>query len=516
MDRNRLLFHLMPPQGWMNDPNGLCQFQGVYHVFFQYTPESPRGGNKSWGHYTSPDWIHWTYEGEPLRPDKDFDRDGVFSGSAFLYDEKMYLYYTGNVEQEGVHDYVHTGREANTILVTSEDGKSFGEKQCIMSNGDYPSEYTCHIRDPKVWQQDGQFFMIQGGRLIGDKGAVLIFQSEDLVHWKFYKDITTEYDFGFMWECPDYFVLSKKESVCLDEKESLCPDKDEEGAGLVVEEADLIKQDKNFCQRILSLSPQGLQAEKYRYQNIYQSGYFPVEGDILDRPSLGEFIEWDMGFDFYAPQTFVDEQGRRILIGWAGLADEEYDNEPTIQRGWQHALTVPRVLSWKNGQVYQNPVEELMKLRLEEKQLKTKECVVLQDDWGQGNAKVYEIRIENIASQEFSVNLSQNGSGLCLKYEAGVFSLGFFGEDALEIGRGRTIRKVLLEQLTDCRILLDTSLIEIYLNQGEVVLTSRYYLLEKHCEAGRPFMLQLDGGDFQGSIWELRGFVTFLNGGSTF
>lgn len=489
MDRNRLLFHLMPPQGWMNDPNGLCQFQGVYHVFFQYSPESPRGGNKSWGHYTSPDMIYWTYQGEPLRPDKNFDRDGVFSGSAFVHDGKMYLYYTGNVEQEGVHDYVHTGREANTILVTSEDGTIFSKKQCIMTNADYPSEYTCHIRDPKVWQQDGYFYMIQGGRLIGDKGAVLIFQSKDLVHWKFYKDITTEYDFGFMWECPDYFLLSAK------------AEENMETFGV----SEIISGEEKSLQGILSLSPQGLAAQEYCYQNIYQSGYFLVQGDILDRPSLGEFIEWDMGFDFYAPQTFVDEQGRRILIGWAGLADEEYDNEPTIRNGWQHALTVPRELSWKNGRVCQNPVEELEKLRLDEQRIKPKDCIVLQDDWKKNGAKAYEICVENIASQDFSLNLSQNGTGLFLRYEKGVFSLGFFGEDALEMGRGRKLRKVLLEQLRECRILLDTSLIEIYLNQGEVVLTSRYYLLEKHCENGSAFTLQLGEGYFQGSIWQRKG-----------
>lgn len=489
MDRNRLLFHLMPPQGWMNDPNGLCRFQGVYHVFFQYSPESPKGGNKSWGHYTSRDLIHWTYEGEPLKPDKDFDRDGVFSGNAFLQNEKMYLYYTGNVEQDGVHDYVHTGREANTILVTSEDGEHFSEKQCLMTNADYPAEYTCHIRDPKVWKQDGRFYMIQGGRLIGDKGAVLIFQSEDLVHWKFYKDITTEYDFGFMWECPDYFVLPAKSEENM------------ETFGV----SETISGEEKSLQGILSLSPQGLAAQEYCYQNIYQSGYFLVQGDILDRPSLGEFIEWDMGFDFYAPQTFVDEKGRRILIGWAGLADEEYDNEPTIRTGWQHALTVPRELSWKNGRVYQNPVEELKQLRLSASYFKSGEEVCLMGE--KEGRKAYEIWMEISAAEGFRVNFDQMESGLCLHYEAGVFTMEFYGERAEEIGRGRKVRRVLLEKLKDCRILLDTSLVEIYLNHGEVVLTSRYYIQNDIAEENQSFVMKSSGGIFQGSIWELAGFL---------
>ncbi len=469
MDKHRLLFHLMPPQGWMNDPNGLCQFQGVYHVFFQYTPDNPKGGNKSWGHYTSKDLIHWKYQGIPLEPDQNFDKDGVFSGSVFLHEEKMYLYYTGNVEHSGIHDYVHTGREANTILVTSRDGKNFSSKQCILTNEDYPSEYTCHIRDPKVWQQDGMFYMIQGGRLIGDKGAVLIFQSEDLEKWSFFKDITTEYDFGFMWECPDYFSL---------------PMEGENGTRK---------------QGILSLSPQGLEAEEYCYQNIYQSGYFLVGENILENSSLQNFVEWDMGFDFYAPQTFLDEQGRRILIGWAGLADEEYDNKPTIEQGWQHALTVPRVLTWKNGRVYQNPVPELEKLRQEELSLNQGEYFLLE-------RKAYEILLERVKGKDFQINFQQKDSGLCLKYADGVFSLEFYGEKAEEMGRGRKKRQLLLAKLESCRILLDTSLLEIYLNQGEVVMTSRYYIENQVSIENNPFNLRICKGEFQGKLWEWKGF----------
>ena len=58
----------------------------------------------------------------------------------------------------------------------------------------------------------------------------------------------------------------------------------------------------------------------------------------------------DRGFDFYAPQTFEDETGRRILIGWMGIPDADYTN-PTTQAGWQHALTIPRVLHWAGGRL---------------------------------------------------------------------------------------------------------------------------------------------------------------------
>ena len=148
--------HLMPPVGWLNDPNGLCQFQGIYHAFFQYSPFNAEGGVKMWGHYTSKDMIKWEYQGTALYPDQPFDCHGVYSGSAFIEDGKMYLYYTGNVKlEDGEYDYIRTGREGNTVLVITEDGKTFGKKKELMRNSDYPDDLTCHVRDPKVWKENG-------------------------------------------------------------------------------------------------------------------------------------------------------------------------------------------------------------------------------------------------------------------------------------------------------------------------------------------------------------------------
>lgn len=82
MQTNRLTHHLMPPVGWLNDPNGLCWYKGRYHVFFQYSPFEANGGLKFWGHYSSEDMISWRYEGVPLLPDSIYDCHGVYSGSA--------------------------------------------------------------------------------------------------------------------------------------------------------------------------------------------------------------------------------------------------------------------------------------------------------------------------------------------------------------------------------------------------------------------------------------------------
>lgn len=267
-DKYKLGFHLMPPTGWLNDPNGLCQFKGIYHVFFQYSPFDANGGEKFWGHYTSKDMISWKYEGVAMAPDTPFDKDGVFSGSAFVENEKMYIYYTGNVEEPGKHDYVTSGRQSNTILVIS-DGKFLGPKIVLMTNKNYPSTYTCHIRDPKVWKEQGKYYMVLGGREMvdgtetNDIGKVLLYSSCDLINWKLKNEIATTKRFGYMWECPDMITLNGD--------------------------------------KFLSVSPQGLEAYIFKYQNVYQSGYFPIKGDLKEQYSLGEFVEWDMGFDFYAP-----------------------------------------------------------------------------------------------------------------------------------------------------------------------------------------------------------------------
>ena len=79
MQTNRLTHHLMPPVGWLNDPNGLCWYKGRYHVFFQYSPFEANGGLKFWGHYSSEDMISWRYEGVPLLPDSIYDCHGVYS-----------------------------------------------------------------------------------------------------------------------------------------------------------------------------------------------------------------------------------------------------------------------------------------------------------------------------------------------------------------------------------------------------------------------------------------------------
>ena len=108
-----------------------------------------------------------------LFPDSPDDADGVFSGSAVVKGDTLYLFYTGNVEQQGDFDLITAGRGANNILVTTKDGVTMSEKKVVLRNSDYPGYCSCHVRDPKVWEQDGRYRMVLDARTLDDKGCVL-------------------------------------------------------------------------------------------------------------------------------------------------------------------------------------------------------------------------------------------------------------------------------------------------------------------------------------------------------
>ena len=424
----RQKLHLMPPVGWLNDPNGLCQFKGVYHAFFQYSPFNAEGGVKMWGHYTSRDMIDWEYQGVMLYPDQPFDCSGVYSGCALIEDGEMYLYYTGNVklEDSGDYDYINTGRQSNTVLVTSPDGIHFGKKQLLMRNSDYPDDLTLHVRDPKVWKEHGTYYMLQGARTKEDVGQAVIFRSDDKINWTFHSRVETEEKFGYMWECPDYFEADGK--------------------------------------KILSASVQGLTGEEWKDHNVYQSGYFTVEGDILGQYSLSDYRLWDYGFDYYAPQSFEAEDGRRIQIGWMGMPDcEEYTNR-TIEDGWQHCFTFPREIFVKDGIVRQRPVREL-----EEKKRLSEE---IKNGLETKKYTRYEAYISYIKDSRFRAVLAEN---LSVRYEKNKFIIEFIDKRNNKVSCGRTSRSVETDHVSDVRILADESSVEVFVNDGAYVFSTRYY-----------------------------------------
>lgn len=440
----RTKYHIMPPVGWLNDPNGLCQFRGTYHAYFQYSPLNVNGGGGYWGHCTSRDMLHWKYREPVLTADIPEDEDGVYSGSALIEEDRMYLFYTGNVKKQGDYDYIDQGRVSTQILVESEDGQHMSGKVKLLGMKDYPDSMTQHIRDPKVWKENGQYYMVLGARKRAwdksgersDIGGILIYRSGDMRNWTLERTVTPEQKFGYMWECPDIFKLGES--------------------------------------RFLSFCPQGLVSGPGRYQNIYQSGYCLLSDSTAPETA---FHEWDMGFDFYAPQTFEAEDGRRILIGWAGVPDTEKEHRNlSVENGWQHCLTIPCELTEQEGKIFRMPVRELMELPWKRKNpeggtyrwMDETICVRVQDIKGST-----EIRI---GKEENCLTVRTDGNRVELSFLKK-------NREPSVCGGGRKERIGYTERAVEfLLVLIDSSIAEIFVNSGETVFTTRFYLRKEERE----------------------------------
>lgn len=425
-DNWRLNFHIMPETGWLNDPNGAIQFDGQYHIYYQYVPETPLGGATHWGHMTSKDMVNFKQEPIFMSPDQTFDVDGVYSGSGIEKDGKLHFFYTGNVKQQGDYDYIYSGREQNVVHVISKDGFEIERREVVIPHADFPEGFTDHIRDPKLLEKDGIYYMVLGARTEDNLGSVLVYKSDDLEDWTYHGTLLDgNEDQGYMWECPDFFELDDAS--------------------------------------VLIFSPQGILPEEYKYNNPHVAGYLIGETDWEEVKLKPEetFYEFDRGFDFYAPHTFEDDQGRRIMWSWMGVGDimPEYTN-PTIARGWQHAMALPRELVLENGKIYQKPLEEYKQLRKNETVRSVKETEDLAGE-------VYELLIQFQTSDAFKLKLRQDTE---LNYDGKILTLKH-GKS----GYGRRKRMTQIEEIHQLQIFVDTSSIEIFVNDGEYVLTTRVY-----------------------------------------
>lgn len=426
-DKDRLNYHIMPTSGWVNDPNGLCQFKGVYHIYYQYSPFDVNGKLKLWGHITTEDFIKYQEHEPVLYPDFRYDQNGVYSGSAVVRNGKINYFYTGNVKHlDGDYDYIMTGREQNLIACSSEDGFNFSEKELIMTNTDFPSNLSLHVRDPKVYHKNGIDYMVIGARDDNSTGCILVLKGKDLKDWECHTVIYSDEKFGYMWECPDLFDLNGE--------------------------------------TVLVTCPQGVPEEGYIYKNVHQNGYFLVNGDLESKDvNLSEFRLLDYGFDFYAPQSFEDESGRRILVGWMGIPDADYTNR-TTENGWQHALTMPRELILKDGIIYQRPVEEIKALR--------------------GNNRTFaadefkDLEVENLSFELCAEFEKCNGFKLNLRNDISLSfdkSKGLIELNMGESGCGRDARYAYCDEIRNIDVYSDTSAFEIFINDGEIVFTTRAY-----------------------------------------
>lgn len=293
----RLKYHFEPRRGWMNDPNGLCWFGGRYHAFFQHYPHDTRWGPMHWGHAVSDDLIHWEELEIALYPDMPYENSGgCFSGSAVEKDGKLYLFYTSVSEELGQTqscavstDGVHFEKLADNPLISAP-----------------PPEGSADFRDPKVSRIGDSWYMVCGSGRDG-VGKVLLYRSEDLLHWDYVGVLFEGEEYGPVIECPDLFEL-----------------------------------DGQF---VLMFSLIGRKEAAVRF----------LVGDFDGRHfTPRQCCAPEQGPQFYAPQTFPGPDGRRILIGWL------YDWQKPLDEGAEYAgaLTIPRELRLRDGQLLNYPVAE--------------------------------------------------------------------------------------------------------------------------------------------------------------
>ncbi|XP_041972823.1 sucrose-6-phosphate hydrolase-like [Aricia agestis] len=430
-DRYYPRYHLAPPKGWMNDPNGFAMFKGEYHLFYQYNPDSSLTSETvHWGHAKSPDLFHWEDLGVAMYPDQPYDKSGVFSGSAYVEGDTIYFYYTGNVNMPGENpDHANT-----QALAISTDGVNLVkyEKNPIIEGADRQPDF----RDPKVWKHGDTYYMVLGNSYKNSKGdatgRALLYSSKDKYNWK-EESVLAESNGtqGYMWECPDFFELNGK--------------------------------------YVLLFSPQGMAPEGDKYKNLYQTGYLVGDFDYNTHAykTDGVFREIDHGHDFYASQTIVNKRGERIVVGWFDMWETQY---PEKADGFTGQMTLPRVLTLtKQGTILQKPVTEISKAlgKTAYSGIASQNTVVsLQDNIG-------EIKVIAHANKNFTLYIESEDETrrVVLSYDAkrSLVTLDRGGDDNIR----RTTWKASPVLVWD--IFIDTSSIELFCGRGEVTFSSRFF-----------------------------------------
>ncbi|EMU52050.1 sucrose-6-phosphate hydrolase [Clostridium butyricum] len=424
--------HIEMPFGLVNDPNGLSYFNGKYHIFYQWNPFGCEHKTKHWALVKTTDFVNFTKPEIILKPEDWFDKNGCYSGGAYVKDDILKLFYTGNVKNE------KDERESYQCIVDYNKDGSFEKRGPIIPK--QPDGYTAHFRDPMIFVNEGIYYMVLGVQRENLTGAALIYKSDDIEKWELVGELETEMkEFGYMWECPNIIKVNDDKYAFL-------------------------------------FSPQGLEAEEFKNQNIYQSGY--VIGNLdFKVPQLknhSEFKEIDMGFDFYAPQVFTHND-KNIMIGWVGMPDKDSEYPSGENGGWMFPLTLPRVLEYKDNVLYQKPLKEVENLR--EKQIVSVKDLNINEyslDLDSRNIEIdLELLLEESTFIDFKFIFRDEYINLTYNKENGVCIID---RNNMKLG-GKGIRKFKLnvDKTLKLHMFIDNSVMEIYYQEGLETTTLMYF-----------------------------------------
>lgn len=437
-EKVRPLFHVTPPVGWVNDPNGFSVYQGKVHLFYQYHPYSTGWGPMHWGHQVTEDFVQWHECPAALAPDKSYDSEGCFSGSGIETDEGHVLVYTGvTKEKDG------KGNIQNQCIAIG-DGINYKKIPAnpVISGDMLPEGFSREdFRDPKIWKEDGIYYIVAGNRDGNREGQVVLFASEDLYNWN-YKGVLAHSrgNVGSMWECPDFFGLDGK--------------------------------------HVLICSPQDMEAKGYEFHSGNNSVYYlgNYDKESMTFSSTGPFA-LDYGLDFYAPQTTLMPDGRRIMVAWMQSWDSIF--APASHK-WHGIMTFPRELDIENNRLIQRPARELENYYTNK--------VIYKDEVVEGSryfdsicgrAMDLAVEINPGTFHEFIIDLARNEK----YYTRIVFNKD---KDIIETDRTfsgmvrdvaciRRARAGYKDGTIKLRFIMDYNSVELFVNNGETVLSTVIY-----------------------------------------
>lgn len=202
-------YHVRPRTGYVNDPNGPLYVDSRWHLYFQYTHDTPRRGAVVWGHASSADLVRWRLHRPAMSPDPSgADRDGCWSGNTVLVDGEVTAFYSGYRRE---HPY------QSVLSATSVDGgNSFGPPRQVVADPD-PSDGVVVFRDPFVWREAGVWLMVVGAGDAADRASARLYESADLQAWKYRgpfaelpRTRSDDLDSGQMWECPQFIAFGQR------------------------------------------------------------------------------------------------------------------------------------------------------------------------------------------------------------------------------------------------------------------------------------------------------------------
>jgi len=445
----RPVFHFTSPSGWINDPNGFSYFNGICHLFFQYYPYGIHWGPMHWGHATTKDFISWHNEPAVLAPDTKADEKGCFSGTAIEAAGKHIIAYTGVSDSNGIN--------VQNQCIAVGDGKTYTKLPCnpVITAKDIPFQYDIRdFRDPKLWYENGNYYLAAVLKTTADRsGSLVLFSSKELEKWTFISIIDgSRGNLGGMWECPDLFRLTGHDIILLS-----------------IQEIDA-GRDRHFHNG---------------NNSVYMTGFFTTQTHTFrrdKRPENGrDAALLDYGIDFYAPQTTLTPDGRRIMIAWMHNWEAYSTPEGYI---WSGMMTFPRELILKNNWLYQFPVHEITDYYLND--FSGRKCILSGTGTYpgiHGRHLDFTIRIndsDNTGSRNMTIKFAADSDHYTmLTYNFTAHSLTF---DRTFCGYCRDVLSVRTMYISpeengilELRCLLDTCSLEVFINGGKYSFTNTFY-----------------------------------------